>query len=292
MIYTFEGNSRSGGIYEIVNEKTGLRYIGQTKEFKARWNQHRQGLRKGKHRNKHLLGSYNKWIDILGHDDFIYFGIIEVMNNSTKEERNVREEWWINTAQEHHINLYNKQMEPTKQGPKVDSHNPASTRNKLSIIMQGKTPWNKGKKCPEISGDHHGMFGKHHTDEAKAKMSASHKGKSTWNKGKSFSEEARQKMSQAAKGRESWNKGLSASEEQKQKQSIAMKGKMTGLNHPNAKIYENIELLAPDGTLYTRIDCLSIFAKEHNLLSSGLLLLLQGKSKTYKDWSLKPKLVE
>ena len=96
MIYIFEGNSLRGGIYEIVNRKTGFRYIGQTKEFKARWNQHRQALRSGKHQNKHLQGSFKKWFTVDGNDDFIQFGILEVMlEDSTKEERNIREEWWI-----------------------------------------------------------------------------------------------------------------------------------------------------------------------------------------------------
>lgn len=293
MIYITEGCSLRGGIYEIVNKQTGLRYIGQAKEFKARWNQHRQALRNGNHQNKHLLGSYKKWVELLGHDDFIHFGIVEVMDDSTKEERNVREEWWINAACEHKIPLYNKRMEPTKQESKVTSHNLENTRSKLSLIrtgsgngMFGKTPWNKGKKLPEYSGDNHGMFGKHHTDEAKAKMSAGHKGKSTWNKGQNLSEETRQKISEAGKGRTPWNKGKSATEESKQRQSEIMKGKMSGLKHPNAKVYENIKLLAPDGQIYTKIDCLKIFCDEHGLLSSGLLPVLQGKTKTYKGWIL------
>jgi 5-methylcytosine-specific restriction endonuclease McrA len=49
-------------------------------------------------------------------------------------------------------------------------------RQKLSDNMRGQEPWNKGRTCPQLSGENHGMFGKHHTDEAKLKNSLAHSG--------------------------------------------------------------------------------------------------------------------
>ena len=35
---------------------------------------------------------------------------------------------------------------------------------------KGCIPWNKGKKCPQLSGKNAGFYGKHHTDESKEKL--------------------------------------------------------------------------------------------------------------------------
>src|SRR5688572_17766690 len=33
---------------------------------------------------------------------------------------------------------------------------------------KGRVPWNKGKKCPQTTGERNGMYGKTHTPEARA----------------------------------------------------------------------------------------------------------------------------
>lgn len=43
-----------GGIYEIVNRKTSKRYIGSTKSFLTRFNEHRSDLEVGIHHNDKL----------------------------------------------------------------------------------------------------------------------------------------------------------------------------------------------------------------------------------------------
>jgi len=43
-------------------------------------------------------------------------------------------------------------------------------------FLKGHIPWNKGKKRPEMSGEKHHFFGKHHTKESKKKISKAHKG--------------------------------------------------------------------------------------------------------------------
>lgn len=37
-------------------------------------------------------------------------------------------------------------------------------------FQSGGIPWNKGKICPQFSGKNNPMYGKHHTNEAKAKI--------------------------------------------------------------------------------------------------------------------------
>lgn len=66
--------------------------------------------------------------------------------------------------------------------------------------------WNKGKKCPQISGEKNGMYNKRHSKEAKRKQSEARKGKEPWNKGKTniYSEETKKKMSNAHKGKQTW----------------------------------------------------------------------------------------
>jgi len=39
-----------------------------------------------------------------------------------------------------------------------------------SAFKKRHTPWNKGKKCPQISGENHPMFGKKHSKETRKKM--------------------------------------------------------------------------------------------------------------------------
>ncbi len=67
------------------------------------------------------------------------------------------------------------------------------TKEKLSIIMKGK---NVGSK--------NGMYGKHHTLEAKEKIGEAHLGKPTWNKGlkNCFSNETKEKMKEHFKNKE------------------------------------------------------------------------------------------
>lgn len=42
---------------------------------------------------------------------------------------------------------------------------------------KGKTPWNKDKKCPQLSMENNGMYGKNHKEESIKKIAESNKGK-------------------------------------------------------------------------------------------------------------------
>lgn len=44
-------------------------------------------------------------------------------------------------------------------------------RKSPSLFKKGTMPWNNGKKCPQLSGENHHMYGKHHSEETKKKIS-------------------------------------------------------------------------------------------------------------------------
>ena len=47
------------------------------------------------------------------------------------------------------------------------------TIQKMVDVKIGKVPWNKGKKCPQLSGENHHMWKKHHKEETKQKIANS-----------------------------------------------------------------------------------------------------------------------
>jgi|TARA_R110000823_G_C15768569_1_gene483785 DNA gyrase/topoisomerase IV subunit A len=51
----------SAGVYEIENKITGKIYVGQSTTWKMRWNQHKNSLSRGKHKNPSLQADYDKY---------------------------------------------------------------------------------------------------------------------------------------------------------------------------------------------------------------------------------------
>jgi group I intron endonuclease len=62
----------NSGIYQIVNKVNGVKYIGSTNNFTARFNNHKRLLRNNLHDNKYLQNSWNKYTE----DNFL-FQIVE-----------------------------------------------------------------------------------------------------------------------------------------------------------------------------------------------------------------------
>jgi len=78
-------------IYKIINKVNGKLYIGQTNDFRIRFKWHRKALRGGYHSSQKLQRSYDKH----GIDSFI----IEIIEMTTIEEINKREDHWIEKYQ-------------------------------------------------------------------------------------------------------------------------------------------------------------------------------------------------
>jgi group I intron endonuclease len=143
MIFEYNGHSRKGGIYQIKNLINGTIYIGSAKRFKERWNDHKRSLTKGVHHTKYLQNSYSKHNVEVGNDNMFVFSVLEVMEKSTKEERLIREEWWIQKLLNEGLELYNSNRNPTKE-PKISVGSTKGKRNsRATEFKKGLTPWTK-----------------------------------------------------------------------------------------------------------------------------------------------------
>ena len=231
------------GIYIITNTITNKVYIGQSKNIKSRFYEHKYNLRKNRHTNSHLQNAFN----IDGENAF-EFAILE---ECSQELRNEREIYWIDYYKSTDSNFgYNYQSggcsrqtiaDETKQKiikaltgrevseetrKKIGDANRGRKASKelseeLSIQRKGRTPWNKGKKMtPEQKLSHSIGMSKRkprvHSEETKRKISEAQKGKPR--KSIPRTEEWKKKISES-------NKGRTYSEETKQRMSEGQKGK-------------------------------------------------------------------
>lgn len=99
-------------------------------------------------------------------------------------------------------------------------------RIKRQIYGNGESPF-KGKKRPELSGPNNGMWGKHHTEEARDKQ------RRVWRYEKHFTPEARRKMGESRRGEKNPFYGKHWSDDEKQ----ALRDKLKGRHlHPETEI--------------------------------------------------------
>lgn len=320
MLFFYEGNSLKPGIYEIRNRLSNKSYIGQTVRFKKRWaTEWKPQLLKGTSHNEHLKHSFNLYFEQLKHTDFLEFHILEVMENSSKTEREIREEWWIKEYLKNGYDLYNVNLEPTNQKERsCFSHTPEETRQKMREAKLGKPGSNKGKKMPQRSGKNHPYFGKKLSTEHKQKLSAGHKNP--------FCAEQSRKNILFARGKRKPRaydniKLISPTGELFIKIENLIKfcenydlnyktmngvilgkkkshkgwhlfgvepGVLSGMKHQGAKIYDllNNPLINLIGEKIIKIECLKLFCRNYNLNPSSLLNVLNGKAKSHKGWKL------
>lgn len=81
------------GVYLITNKMTGERYVGQSKDIRARWRQHLDHLRRSRHNNDGMQYAYNEY----GATAF-EFEIIECVGCKQVNLRSIlldRERYWM-----------------------------------------------------------------------------------------------------------------------------------------------------------------------------------------------------
>ncbi len=223
MLFFYNGDSIKPGIYEIRNRFSNRSYIGQTVRVKRRWQGHKKTLSAGCKTNQFLLADYRKCKELLGHDDFLEFHVVETLEGVPKEDRLQREEYWIERAVEEYgkQSVYNFNHKPTTE--RLFSSPKGKRRRSSSQYRRGRNHPYYGKSSP--------MKGKTHPEEIRKAI-----GKASC--GRALSNEAKEKIRVA-------NLGKKASSEAKEKMRVAQAGKkqsaetvekrrqkMLGANHP------------------------------------------------------------
>ncbi len=194
------GNHTSiSGIYIILNTKNNKVYIGQTKDFRKRWQQHKRLLSRGCHDNAYLQAAWNKY----GAAAFRF----KKLEYCPVEELNQREQHYLQRYVRT-TNCYNISLDA--QAPTRGHKLSEETRRKISQalknpseeVRRNRREGAKDRKSPTPF-----------TEEHRRKMSQAAKGK----KHPPMSEETRRKVSES-------KKGTIITEEQRVKMSAALKG--------------------------------------------------------------------
>ena len=172
----------SKGIYKILNLTNNKLYVGSATSsggFKKRWNEHKSGLKRGVHSNKHLQYAWNKY----GEDNF-KFEIIEVINDVNEVLK--REQYYLDTLlPEYNICKQAGNTLGVKLSPeaKLKLSEYAKLRTGINSPMYGKNHTNDTKikislnKKGKCGGINHPLYGKKHSELTKIKQSLAKKGK-------------------------------------------------------------------------------------------------------------------
>ena len=218
--------------------------MGQCSCFKKRWHQHKQSLLVNKHQNRFLQSDFNKCKEELGHDDFLEFHVLEVMENSTKESRKEKEQHWLDRYFDHQTQCYNIQRKAT--------------------LSQVEIPRIKARD-------------QKHSQEWNWRISEAHKGKK-------LSEEHKRKIGITSKGRGLGIKRSPSVGEKISLKKRGKPNPMSEATRLKMCKTYNVSLTSPDGLVYKDIIDVVVFAQEHDLSVSGLRFLIYGKRNSHKGW--------
>jgi len=240
------------GIYVIRNKKTNKVYIGSSQNIRKRINEHRNDLIKGKHHNKYLQNSWNKY----GEKTFEF----KILERCEIDMLLGREQFWIDTI-----------------------------GNKLTYnICQSTAAPMKGLKhssetLARMSAAHTGI---RHTDESRRKISEGQRGRKLseaqielmrrTRKGKKATEETRSKLRIIH---------ANPSAELRHRFGNAMRGKKRtpeSLQKYTETRSQDFIVTSPDGN-EVLIKGLARFCRE-NGLDQGMMSRVMKTGRTHKGW--------
>lgn len=185
-----------GHIYKIECKITNTVYIGQTKNLKRRFDDHKYKLRHSEHYSEFMQNDF----DIYGEENFIF----EILENVPDNKLDERERFWI----KEYPKIYNKENGGIRDKQLADE-----TKSKLSIkakkryktharflntpeAIKKRSISNTGKKRNEAfkrkmselassrTGEKNSFYGHKHSKETRRKISEANKGKSDGGKPK------------------------------------------------------------------------------------------------------------
>ena len=168
------------GIYCIENTKSNKKYIGQSVNIEDRWRRHISELNNGTHHNSHLQNVWNKY-----GEDYFKFYVLEYCDVSDLDEK---ERYYIGlyntTDRDFGYNLQsggqasNSHSDETKK--KISESNKKAYQNEELRKVRSNDAlkqWANPEIKEKIMGQNNGVYGKHHSEEARRKMSEKKKGK-------------------------------------------------------------------------------------------------------------------
>ena len=252
----YEGKSKQSGIYKIINTKNNRIYIGSAKLFSTRLSQHLGSLRKGTHHNKFLQHDFNKC-----GEEVYEFHVLEVVVGS-KEDRNLREQYWIDQYHDDQKECYNFRKKSAGKERKVWSNNPEETSEKHRICRA--LYWTAEKRQEQSER----MINQWKDPEYKKQQSdLQSKLTSDYWKRPGY----REKVCET-------RKIVFNTEEYKQGQRAGI------LKQKHCFKPKTYTLVNPQGKKVTIIN-LTQFCKQNNYGRSGFKNLLRGKAFTYEGWT-------
>ena len=245
-------------IYIILNLLNDKVYIGQSRQIKTRFSQHKSALKYHRHKNIHLQRAFDKDGPV-----FFEFFILSTFNN--QQEVDGAEDFYIDWFKQLDL-CYNIDLKARGNGIMSDE-----TKQKLRDAQTGKKmskaavdkmiEFRTGRKLSEEHKKKIGQanIGRHHTQETKDKLSLI-------NSGRIVSEETISKISTTKKSSGYHPK---------------LRPKM--VDYAEQKKMP-IKLLDPDGNLVER-NGMRVLCKEFGLNCGVVCGLLKGKFKQHKGWT-------